>query len=196
MVHWKPFAICPEVGQISEATYPSQLVAHFRACLVVLEVPLDVKSGSELDDVHSQTGKLNFVCTTAASTLMFSSGTDAVVIPYGAMVRQLQTRVLFDWKTLSELQSVNSVLVQAQLVLLGFFKSHHPALAVFADGISFVLLQPWGRGIKCWHTFIHKPGYVTADDAMPSRDPLFHHLEADARDTDLSKELVPLLAAK
>lgn len=29
---------------------------------------------------------------------MFSDGMDAVVVPYGALVWQLQTRVLFDWK--------------------------------------------------------------------------------------------------
>ena len=207
MVHWKPFARRPEFGQVSEATYTSQLVAHFRACLGAFEVPLDVKDGFQLVDVPSQTSRLNFVCTTAASTLMFSGGTDAVVIPYGAMVWQLQTRVLFDWKRPSEPQSADSVLVQAQLELLGsLFNSHHPALVVFTDGISFVLLQPWGCGIKCWHTFVDRPGYITPDDAMrliahhliniSSRDPLSHHLEADARNTDLSKELVPLLAAK
>ncbi len=204
---YMPFALWPADGQIYEATYSSQLVAHFHASLGAFEVPLDVKDGFQLVDVHSQTGRLNFVCTTAASTLMFSGGTDAVVVPYGALVWQLQTRVLFDWKRPSELRSVESVLVQAQLELLGsLFNSHHPALVVFTDGISFVLLQPWGRGIKYWHTFVDKPGYITANDALrliahhlvniSSRDPLFHHSEADARNTDLSTELAPLLAAK
>ena len=112
---------------------------------------------------------------------MFSGGMDAVVVPYGALVWQLQS----DWKRPSELQSVVSIFVQAQLALTGsLFKSHHPALLVITDGIRFVLLQPWGHGIRCWHTFGDKPGYITADDAMrliahyllniSSRDPLFH----------------------
>lgn len=110
---------------------------------------------------------------------------------------QLQTRVLFDWKRPAELQSVESVLVQAQLELIGaLFNSNHPALVVFTDGINFVLLQPWGRGIRFWQTFEGKPGHVEADDAMrliahhllniSSKDPLFHHQEAGSANSDLS----------
>ena len=86
------------------------------------------------------------------------------------------------------------------------FNSNHPALVVFTDGVNFVLLQPWGRGIKYWHTFSNKPGYISADNAMrliayhllniSSRDPLFHHSEAEVTNFELSKELEPLLAAK
>ena len=105
---------------------------------------------------------------------MFNGGTDAVVVPYGALVWQLQTRVLFDWKRAAELESVDSVLVQAQLELIGsLYNSNHPALVVFTDGISFVLLQPWGRGIRFWHPFVNKPGYIVADDAMRL---IAHHL--------------------
>lgn len=50
---------------------------------------------------------------------MFNGGTDAAVIPYRVTPWQAQTRVLFDWKRPSELQSVESVATQAQLELLG-----------------------------------------------------------------------------
>ena len=205
-VPYLPFTSWPEHGQVYEAAYAPQLLAHFHACLCAFEVPLDAKNGFELLDVHSHSSRLSFACTTAASTMLFSGGTDAVVVPYGAIVWQLQTRVLFDWKRPADLQSVESVLVQAQLELIGsLFNSNHPALVVFTDGINFVLLQPWGRGIRFWHTFEGKPGHVVADDAMrliahhllntSSRDPLFHHHEAGSTNGELSKELEPLLAA-
>ena len=206
-VPYVPFTSWPDNGQVYEAVYAPQLLAHFHARLCAYEVPLDVKNGFELVDVHSHSSRLSFACTTAANTILFSGGTDAVVVPYGAIVWQLQTRVLFDWKRPADLQSVESVLVQAQLELIGsLFNSNHPALVVFTDGINFVLLQPWGRGIRFWHTFVKKPGHIAADDAMrliahhllniSSRDPLFHHQEADLRNIELSKELEPLLAAK
>ncbi|DBA78063.1 TPA: hypothetical protein ACH3X2_008038 [Trebouxia sp. C0005] len=205
--HYTPFTLWPRSGQSYEATFAPQLLAHFHARLCAYGVPLDAKDGFEFLDVHSHSSKLSFACTTAASTLIFSGGTDAVIVPYGAIVWQLQTRVLFHWKRPAELQSVESVLVQAQLELIGsLFNSNHPALVVFTDGINFVLLQPWGRGINFWHTFVNKPGHIVADDAMrliahhllniSSRDPLFHHQEVDLRNSELSKELEPLLAAK
>ena len=202
-----PFASWPSTGQVYEATYGPLLLAHFHTRLCAYEVPLNVKNGFELLDVHSHKSKLSFACTTAANKIVFSGGTDAVVVPYGALVWQLQTRVLFDWKRPAELESVDSVLVQAQLELIGsLYNSNHPALVVFTDGINFVLLQPWGRGIRFWHTFVNKPGYIVADDAMrliahhllnvSSTDPLFHHQGVDYRNAELSKEMEPLLAAK
>ena len=90
-----PFTSWPDSGQVYEAAYAPQLLAHFHARLCAYEVPLDVKNGFELLDVHSHSSKLSFACTTAASTILFSGGTDAVVVPYGATVWQLQTRVLW-----------------------------------------------------------------------------------------------------
>ncbi|KAL0027659.1 hypothetical protein WJX79_006244 [Trebouxia sp. C0005] len=196
-----------KIDEMLQIMKTNKLLAHFHARLCAYGVPLDAKDGFEFLDVHSHSSKLSFACTTAASTLIFSGGTDAVIVPYGAIVWQLQTRVLFHWKRPAELQSVESVLVQAQLELIGsLFNSNHPALVVFTDGINFVLLQPWGRGINFWHTFVNKPGHIVADDAMrliahhllniSSRDPLFHHQEVDLRNSELSKELEPLLAAK
>ena len=208
-VPYVPFTSWPDTGQVYEAACAPQLLAHFHARLCAYEVPLDVRNGFELLDVHSHSSKLSFACTTGASTTFFTGGTDAVVVPYGAIVWQLQTRVLFRWKRPAELHSVESVLVDAQLELIGsLFNSNHPALVVFTDGMNFVLLQPWGRGIRYWHTFVNKlePGRIVADDAVrlvahhllniSSRDPLFHHQEADLSNSELSKELQPLLAAK
>ena len=59
----------------------------------VHEVPLDVKNGFELLDMHSHTNELSFACTTVAGTITFNGGT-AAVVPYRAIVWQLQTRVL------------------------------------------------------------------------------------------------------
>lgn len=204
---YMPFTLWPVGAQVYEATHKSQLCHHFHDSLTAFGVPLNIRDGFELMDVHHQTSKLEFACTTAASTIMFTGGTDAVVIPCGALMWELQTRVLFVWKMPHELRSVDCILVQAQLILMGsLFTSNHPALVVVTDGITFVLLQPWGRGVKYWHTFSDKPGYVIADNAMrliahhllniSSRDPLFHHLEAGATNFELSKELVLLLLAK
>lgn len=60
----------------------------------VHEVPFDVKNDFELLDMHSHTNEWSFACTTVAGTIAFNGGTAGVVVPYRAIVWQLQTRVL------------------------------------------------------------------------------------------------------
>lgn len=81
-VPYVPYTSWLEHGQVYSAAHASQLLAHFHARLCAFEVPLDVKDGFELLDVHSHSSKLSFACTTAASTMLFSGGTDAVIVPY------------------------------------------------------------------------------------------------------------------
>lgn len=86
---------------------------------------------------------------------MLHGGIDAVVIPHGVIPWQGQTRIIFDWKRPSDLQSVVNVVTQAQLELMGaLHNSGHPALVVFTDGVKFVILQPWGHAIQYYHTFL------------------------------------------
>ena len=145
-----PFARWPDRGDIVDSVYYSELQAHFHATLCQFEVPLEVQGGFQLMDVHTHDSNLSFACTSATSTLMFKGGPDAVVIPSLAEPDQ----DYIDWKRPSDLQSVEGVVLQPQLELVGApYNSNHPALVVFTDGIGFVVLQPWGRGIQCWHNF-------------------------------------------
>ena len=138
---------------------------------------------------------------------MFNGGTDAVVIPLGSIPLQGQTRVLFEWRRPSDLQSVESVVTQAQLELMGaLYTSRHPALLVVTDGVHFVVLQPWGETIQYFHTFSEIGGSILADDAMRfiayhllkicSKAGAFNHLTSVPNNEALSLELAPLLAAK
>lgn len=202
-----PLTKWPATGQILEEAYAAQLRAHFHAALGLFDVPLDVPKGFQMLDVHTHTKRLSFACTTETFKMIFNGSTDAVVVPYGAIPWQNQTRVIFDWKRPSDLQSVGSVITQAKLELMGaLYNSNHPALVVFTDGINFVVLQPWGRGIHYWHTFSHEAGSVPADDVIrliahhllniSSPDPLFSYLCSEPENEDLSMELAPLRAAK
>ena len=140
--HFLLFAKWPAGGQIYENTYATQLLNHFLEALTIFDVPFGV-GGFDFKDVRNYNNRLSFACTTGASTLMFNGGTDAAVIPHGAIPWQGQTRVLFDWKRPSDLQSVENVATQAQLELMGaLFNSRHPALVVFTDRVNFVILQP------------------------------------------------------
>ena len=105
---------------------------------------------------------------------MFNGGTDAAIIPHGAIPWQGQTRILFDWKSPLDLQSVESVVTQAQLELMGaLHNSQHPALVVFTDGVNFVILQPWGHAIQYYHTFFGTDDCISVNDAMRL---IAHHL--------------------
>ena len=204
--HFVPFANWPAGGQIYEHTYAPQLLNHFLGALTIFDVPFGF-GGFDFKDVHTYNNRLSFACTTGASTIMFNGGTDAAVIPHGAIPWQGQTRILFDWKRPSDLQSVESVVTQAQLELMGaLYNSRHPALVVFTDGVNFVILQPWGCAIQYWHTFSGTDDCISADDAMRliahhllhicSRDGAFNHLATVPENSELSMELAPLLAAK
>jgi hypothetical protein len=140
----EPFANRPSQGEIYENTYAPQLLNHFVGALTVFDVPFGV-GGFHFKDGHTQKTRLSFACTTGASTILLTGGTDAFVIPHGAIPWQGQTRILFDWKRPSDLQSVESVVTQAQLELMGaLYNSRHPALVVFTNGVNIVILQPWG----------------------------------------------------
>ena len=204
--HFALFANWPAEGQVYENTYAPQLLNHFVRALTVFDVPFGV-GGFDIKDVHTQNSRLSFTCTTGASKLMFNGGTDAVVIPHGAIPWQGQTRVLFDWKKPLDLQSVESVVTQAQLELMGaLHNSRHPALVVFTDGVNFVILQPWGCAIQYYHTFSGTDDCIHVDDAMRliahhllhicSRDGAFSHLAPVPENSELHMELAPLLAAK
>ena len=204
--HFLIFAKWPAGGQIYENTYATQLLNHFLEALTIFDVPFGV-GGFDFKDVRNYNNRLSFACTTGASTLMFNGGTDAAVIPHGAIPWQGQTRVLFDWKRPSDLQSVENVATQAQLELMGaLFNSRHPALVVFTDGVNFVILQPWGCAIQYWHTFSDTDGCISVDDAVrliahhllhiSSRNGAFNHLDSVPEGSELFMELAPLLAAK
>ena len=204
--HFVPFANWPAEGQISENTYAPQLLSLFLGALTIFDVPFGV-GGFDFKDVRNYNSRLSFACTSGASTIMFNGSTDAAVIPHGAIPWQGQTRILFDWKRPSDVQSVESVVTQAQLELMGaLYNSRHPALVVFTDGVNFVILQPWGCAIQYYHTFSGKDDCIPVDDAMRliahhllyicSRDGAFNHLENVPENSDLSMELAPLLAAK
>lgn len=165
--------------------------------------------GFEFKDVCNNRCKdrLSFTCTASGSTALFNGSTDAAVIPHGAIPWQGQTRVLFDWERLSQLQSVKQVATQAQLVLMGALcKSRHPALVVFTDGVNLVILQPWGHAIRYWQTFPDVLDRISVDDAVrlvahhllhiSSRNAGFNHLDGVPEGSELSMELAPLLAAK
>ncbi|DBA92617.1 TPA: hypothetical protein ACH3X1_002836 [Trebouxia sp. C0004] len=150
--HFALFAEWPAGGQTYDNTYAIELLNHFVEALTIFDVPMGV-GGFDFKDVRNYNG-LSFACATGAFTIMFKGGTDAVVIPHGAIPWQGQTQVLFDWKRPSELQSVESVVTQAQLELMGALSnSRHPALVVFTDGVNYVILQPWGCAVQYWHTF-------------------------------------------
>ncbi|KAL3140466.1 hypothetical protein ABBQ38_004725 [Trebouxia sp. C0009 RCD-2024] len=200
------FAEWPAGGQIDENTYAAQLLNHFVKALIVFEVPFGI-GGFDFKDVRNYNNRLSFACMTGASTVMFNGGTDAAVIPRGPIPWQGQTRILFDWKRRSELQSVESVATQAQLELLGaLFNSRHPTLVVLTDGVNFVILQPWGCTIRYWQTFSDVVDRISADDAVrlvahhllhiSSTNAGFNHLDSVPEGSDLSMELAPLLAAK
>ncbi|KAL3144579.1 hypothetical protein ABBQ32_004303 [Trebouxia sp. C0010 RCD-2024] len=204
--HFVPFMKWPTQGEIYENTYAPQLLHHFVGALTVFDVPFGV-GGFDFKDVHTQKTRLSFACTIGASTILFTGGTDAVVIPHGAIPWQGQTRILFDWKRPPDLQSVESVVTQAQLELMGaLYNSRHPALVVFTDGVNFVILQPWGCAIQYYHTFSGTDDCIHVDDAMRlishhllhicSRDGAFSHMAPVPENTELSMELAPLLAAK
>ena len=128
------FGKWPAGGQIYENTFTTQLLNHFLEALTIFDVPFGV-GGFDFKNVRNYNNRLSFACTAGASTLMFNGGTDAAVIPHGAIPWQGQTRVLFDWKRPSDLQSVENVATQAQLELMGaWFNSRHPALVVSTDG--------------------------------------------------------------
>ena len=123
-------------------------------------MPLDVRGGVQLLDVHTHNSSLTLTCTSGTSAFVFKCGTD---VPHGTLPWQTQPRLMFNSKRPSELQSVEGVVLQAQLRLIGFlYESNPPVLIVFTGGISFVVLQPWGRGIQYWHMFPSQPGYVDA----------------------------------
>lgn len=203
---FEPFANWPSTGEIFENTYAPQLRSHFQGALSIFDVPFGV-GGFDFKDVGKYNSRLSFACTTAASTIMFNGGTDAAIIPHGAIPWQGQTRILFDWKRPSDLQSVETVVTQAQLELMGaLHNSHHPALVVFTDGINFVILQPWGHAIQYYHTFFGIDDCISVNDAMRfiahhllhicSKDGAFNHLAPVPENSELSMELAPLLAAK
>ena len=204
--HFALFAKWPAGGQTYENEYATELLNHFAEALTIFDVPVGV-GGFDFKDVRNYNNRLSFACTTGASTIMFKGGTDAVVIPHGAIPWQGQTRVLFDWKRPSELQSVESVVTQAQLELLGaLFNSRHPALVVFTDGVKFVILQPWGCAVQYWHTFPNTDDCISVDNAIrliahhllhiSSRNAAFNHLDSVPEGSQLAMELAPLLAAK
>lgn len=203
---FEPFANWPLVGEVYENTYAPQLLSHFQGALGIFDVPFGV-GGFDFKDVRKYNSRLSFVCTTGASTIMFNGGTDAAIIPHGAIPWQGQTRILFDWNRPSDLQSVERVVTQAQLELMGaLHNSHHPALVVFTDGINFVILQPWGHAIQYYHTFSGTDDCISVNDAMRviahhllhicSKDGAFNHLALVPENSELSMELAPLLAAK
>ena len=204
--HFALFAKWPAGRQTYENTHATELLNHFVSALTIFDVPVGV-GGFDFKDVRNYNNRLSFSCTAGTSTIMFRGGTDAVVIPHGAIPWQGQTRVLFDWKRPSELQSVESIVTQAQLELMGaLFNSRHPALVVFTDGVNFVILQPWGRAIQYWHTFSNTDDCISVDDAVrliahhllyiSSRSAAFYHLDTVPEDSELAMELAPLLAAK
>ena len=163
----------PAGGQIHKNTYAAELLNHYVEALTLFDVPFSVR-GFEFKDVRNYNNRLSFACSTGASTAMFSGGTDAAVIPSGVVPWQAQTRVLFDWRRPSELQSVESVATQAKLELLGALcNSRHPALVVVTDGVNLVILQPFGRAIRYWQTFADTVNPVSVDDAVRL---IVHHL--------------------
>lgn len=166
--HYLPFAKWPSGQQESEQNCVPQLLDQFREALIVFDVPFGI-GGFELKDVHTFTTKrLSFARNTGSTTIMFNGATDAVVIPFGSIPWQGQTRILFVWNRPSDLQSVESVVTQAQLELMeAFYTSRYPALVVVTDGVYFVVLQSWGETIiHYFHTFPEIGGSVLADDAM------------------------------
>ena len=201
---FEPFANWPSVGEIYENTYAPQLYSHFEGALGTFDVPF---GGFDFKDVRKYKNRLSFACTTGASTIMFNGGTDAAIIPHGAIPWQGQTRILFDWKSPSDLKSVESVVTQAQLELMGaLHNSQHPALVVFTDGVNFVILQPWGHAIQYYRTFFGTDDCISVHDAMRfivhhllhicSKDGAFNHLASVPENSELSMELAPLLVAK
>ncbi len=95
--HFVPFANWPSEGEICENTYAPQSLSHFLGALTGFDVPFAV-GGFDLKGVRNHSSRLSFACTIGASTIMFNGGTDAAIIPHGAIPWQGQTRILFDWK--------------------------------------------------------------------------------------------------
>ena len=125
-----PFANWPSEGEIceNENAYDPQLLSHFIGALTGFDVPFGV-GGFDFKDVRNHSSSLSFSCIIEACRIMFNDGTDAAIIPHGAIPWQGQTQVLFDWKRPADLQSLKSVMTQAQLELIGsLHTSRHPAI--------------------------------------------------------------------
>eukprot|EP00611_Tribonema_gayanum_P001376 TRINITY_DN10_c0_g1_i7.p1 TRINITY_DN10_c0_g1~~TRINITY_DN10_c0_g1_i7.p1 ORF type:complete len:322 (-),score=49.02 TRINITY_DN10_c0_g1_i7:505-1470(-) len=178
------------------------LLGHFREQLKHLGVPLDEPQGFAVRDVRAQ-HKLSFRTELASGPIIFSGGTDAVVVPYGVVSWSLQARVIIDFKTPLSLDKPDACESQAVLELFGALHcSHYPPLVVFTDCVNFVIYQAYGRAVRRWHTFEPgEPGYVSADVAMRlisafllqcSRDPTFTFQDA-AQSPDLSQNAAMLL---
>lgn len=84
-------------------------------------------------DVRRQ-ARLGFECNTTLSKFVFNGGADAVVVPYGELDWQLQTRVVVDWQTPKSFWNLDGVKLQQQLELMGAIRhSNHPTIVVFTD---------------------------------------------------------------
>ncbi|KAK9901204.1 hypothetical protein WJX75_000120 [Coccomyxa subellipsoidea] len=112
--------------------------------------------------------KLSFTCSTPTAEYQFNGGADAVIVPYGELQWQLQTRAIIGWKTPTSLITVTSGEQQRTLELLGtLHHSNHPALVVSTDGVNFVIFQPFGDAVRYFQSLDDRqPGYITPHDAM------------------------------
>ena len=193
-----------------EDRHASQLQTHFQQQLAALGVPFNRRGSYQLKDIRKDY-KLSFSCSTSRKEYQFKGGADAVVVPYGELQWQLQTRVLVDWKIPTSLTSVSSGDEQRQLELLGaLHHSNHPAVVVSTDGLNFVIFQPYSATIRYFQTLDgQQPGYITVHDAMrfiahhlnvvSSLEPAFSYTQLEqlsAAQAELRQEAVLLLAAK
>eukprot|EP00611_Tribonema_gayanum_P001371 TRINITY_DN10_c0_g1_i1.p1 TRINITY_DN10_c0_g1~~TRINITY_DN10_c0_g1_i1.p1 ORF type:complete len:430 (-),score=99.20 TRINITY_DN10_c0_g1_i1:61-1350(-) len=143
------------------------LLRHFRSQLQHFGVPLDVPQGFAVRDVRGQ-HKLSFRAELSTGPVAFNGGTDAVVVPFGVVLWNMQARVIVDFKTPSSLNNPDACESQAVLELFGALHwSQYPPLVVFTDCVNFVIYQAHGRAVLRWHTFEPaEPGWVSADVAM------------------------------
>ena len=91
---------------------------HVQLELAKLQVSFDKTGRYQIKDTRKDY-KLSFTCSTSTAEYQFSGGADAVIVPYGELEWQLQTRAIIDWKTPTSLTSVTSGNQQRKMELLG-----------------------------------------------------------------------------
>eukprot|EP00611_Tribonema_gayanum_P009304 TRINITY_DN19090_c0_g1_i1.p1 TRINITY_DN19090_c0_g1~~TRINITY_DN19090_c0_g1_i1.p1 ORF type:complete len:228 (-),score=50.20 TRINITY_DN19090_c0_g1_i1:66-662(-) len=120
-------------------------------------------------------------------TTSFRGSTGAAVVPAKVFIVswELQLRVVFDWKTPAEMQTVDLLRLQATMVLLGTINlSYHPTMVVFTDGTSFAIYQLKGRAI----TVLHARGAGSSPSASDAMRHIVHYLSACSKDPQFMPE--------
>ena len=199
-----------QISQGDEDKHALALRTHVQLELAKLQVPFDKAGSYQIKDIRKDY-KLSFTCSTPTAEYQFNGGADAVIVPYGELQWQLQTRAIIDWMTPTSLITVTSGEQPRTLELLGtLHHSNHPALVVSTDGINFVIFQPFGDAVRYFQSLDDRqPGYITPHDAMrflarqlvtvASPEPAFSYKQLQslsASHAELRQEAVPLLAAK